>query len=51
MDPFFGLGGFLWEADDSIFDPTMLIAAAPMMPIGIPFKNVLRLNAFFFRDT
>ena len=48
MDPFLEAGRFLFEAEDIIFDPTMLIAAAPKIPIGIPFKKVLRENLFFW---
>ena len=37
-----------FPTEDIIFDPTMLMAAAPKIPIGIPFKKVLRENPFFF---
>ena len=48
MEPFFEAGNFLLEAEDNIFDPTRLMAAAPKIPIGIPFKKVLRENPFLF---
>ena len=48
MEPFFEAGKRLFEAEDIIFDPTMPMAAAPKIPIGIPFKKVLRENPFFF---
>jgi len=47
MEPFLEAGSFLFEAEDIILDPTILIAAAPKIPIGIPFKKVLRENPFF----
>ena len=47
MDPFLESGNFLLEAEEIIFDPTILIAAAPKIPIGIPFRKVLRENSFF----
>ena len=47
MDPFLEAGKFLFEAEDIILDPTILMAAAPKIPIGIPFKKVLRENLFF----
>ena len=47
MEPFLVTGSFLFEAEDIILDPTILIAAAPNIPIGNPFKKVLRENPFF----
>ncbi len=47
MEPFLATGSFLFEAEDIILDPTILIAAAPNIPIGNPFKKVLRENPFF----
>ncbi|HJO59382.1 MAG TPA: hypothetical protein QF838_01410 [SAR202 cluster bacterium] len=47
MEPFLDEGGLLFKAEFIILEPTILIAAAPIIPSGIPFKKVLRDKDFF----
>ena len=46
MEPFLDEGGLLFKAEVIILEPTILIAAAPIIPIGKPFKKVLREKNF-----